>query len=140
MIILFGALIVMGSVIGGFLMAGGHIGSLMHLSEFVVILGSALGAMVIMAPKKVLIDLTKGIVTALKGTPYSKSSYDELFKVLYELFLIGRRNGMIALEEHVMTPESSSIFKKYPGVLKNKHAIEFLCGGLRPIIDGKIKP
>ena len=140
MIILIGAFIVMASVIGGFMMAGGHVGSLMHLSEFVVIIGSAVGAMVIMAPKKILIDLSKGIITALKGTPYKRASYDELFKLMYELFLIGRRSGMIALEEHVMNPENSSLFKKYPGVLKNKHAIEFLCGGLRPIIDGKIKP
>src|SRR4051794_12237115 len=140
MIIIVGALIVFGSVIGGFLMAGGYLASLMHLSEFVVILGSALGALVIMSPKKILIDLVKGIIAALKGSPYNKASYDELFKLLYELFLIGRRNGMIALEEHVMSPETSSLFKKYPGVLKNKHAIEFLCGGLRPIIDGKIKP
>jgi chemotaxis protein MotA len=140
MIIIVGAFIVLASVIGGFLMAGGHLGSLMHMSEFVIIIGSALGAMVIMAPKKILIDLSKGLITAFKGTPYNKASYDELFKALYELFLIGRRSGMIALEEHVMNPETSSIFLKYPGVLKNKHAIEFLCGGLRPIIDGKIKP
>src|SRR5262249_2680996 len=43
-------------------------------------------------------------------------------------------------EEHVMNPTSSSIFQKYPTFLKNHHAIEFLCSGLRPIIDGKIKP
>ncbi len=140
MIILIGAIIVMASVIGGFMMGGGHVGALMHLSEFVVIGGSALGAMIIMAPKKVLIDLGKGMVAAFKGTPYDRAAYDELFKALYELFMVGRRNGMIALEEHVSTPESSSILKKYPGLLANKHALEFLCGGLRPIIDGKIKP
>ncbi|HTD65790.1 MAG TPA: flagellar motor stator protein MotA [Candidatus Limnocylindria bacterium] len=140
MIIFVGALIVIGSVLGGFLMAGGHIGSLMHLSELIIIAGSALGALVIMSPKKILIDLVKGLIHALKGTPYKRNSYDDLFKALYELFLVGRRNGMIALEEHVINPETSAIFKKYPSVLKNKEAIEFLCGGLRPIIDGKIKP
>jgi chemotaxis protein MotA len=54
--------------------------------------------------------------------------------------LIGRRNGMIALEEHVLDPANSSIFKKYPQFSSNKEALEFLCGSLRPIIDGKIKP
>lgn len=140
MIIIVGAIIVIGSVLGGFMMAGGHLGALMHLSELIIIGGAALGAMVIMSPKKVLIDLAKGLTHAFKGTPYKRASYDDLFKALYELFLVGRRNGMIALEEHVMNPETSSIFKKYPGVLGNKVAIEFLCGGLRPIIDGKIKP
>ena len=140
MIIFIGAFIVMVSVIGGFMMGGGHVGALMHLSELVVIGGAALGALIIMSPKKVLIDLCKGVVAALKGTPYDRAAYDELFKALYELFMVGRRNGMIALEEHVSTPESSSILKKYPGLLANRHALEFLCGGLRPLIDGKIKP
>src|SRR5215207_9576353 len=121
MIIIVGALIVIGSVIGGFMMAGGHIGALMHLSEFNVIGGSALGALIIMSPKKILIDLCKGILSSLKGTPYKRAAYEELFKALYELFIIGRRNGMIALEEHVTNPEASSILKKYPGLLANKH-------------------
>jgi chemotaxis protein MotA len=47
---------------------------------------------------------------------------------------------MIALEEHVMEPQTSSIFKKYPRFANNQDAVSFLCGGLRPIIDGKIKP
>jgi chemotaxis protein MotA len=88
----------------------------------------------------VLIDLGKQILGTLKGTPYNKQAYDELFKSLYELFMLGRRNGMVALEEHVMNPETSAIFGKYPTFQKNHHAIEFLCNGLRPIIDGKIKP
>jgi chemotaxis protein MotA len=39
-----------------------------------------------------------------------------------------------------MNPESSSIFVKYPTFAKNHHAVELLCGALRPIIDGKVKP
>jgi chemotaxis protein MotA len=54
--------------------------------------------------------------------------------------MLGRRNGMIALEEHVASPLTSSIFTKYPGLAKNHHVLEFLCSGLRPIIDGKVKP
>jgi chemotaxis protein MotA len=54
--------------------------------------------------------------------------------------MLGRRNGMIALEEHVLDPETSSIIKKYPLFSGNHEAVEFLAGSLRPIIDGKIKP
>ncbi len=140
MIVILGALIVIGSVIGGFMMAGGNPLALMHLSELVTIGGAALGALVLMSPRKVLKDLIHQIAATLKGSPYSKQSYEELFKALYELFMLGRRNGMVALEEHVLTPQSSSIFRKYPTFQKNKHAMEFLCNGLRPIIDGKIKP
>ena len=47
---------------------------------------------------------------------------------------------MIALEEHVMNPEASSLFAKYPKFHANHHAVEFLCDGLKPIVDGRIKP
>ncbi len=140
MIIIVGACIVTASVLGGFLMAHGKLFTLLQWAEFVVILGSAFGALVISAPKKVIVDLVKMSLSAFKGAPYSKASYEDLLKALYELFMLGRRNGMIALEEHVMSPTTSSIFTKYPGFVKNHHAVEFLCNSLRPIIDGKIKP
>jgi chemotaxis protein MotA len=140
MIVIIGAAIVVASVLGGFVVGGGHPMALMHLSELIIIGGAALGALVLMSPKKVLIDLSKQIVGTLKGSPYNKSAYNDLFKALYELFMLGRRNGMVALEEHVMNPEASGIIGKYPSFQKNHHAIEFLCNGLRPIIDGKIKP
>jgi chemotaxis protein MotA len=140
MIVITGAIIVVVCVVGGFLWGGGHIGALWHPNELLIIGGGALGAMIIMAPKKVLIDMCKGLVTCLKGAPHNRAAYEDLLKVLYELFLLGRRNGMIALEEHVLDPKNSAIFKRYPDFSANHHAMEFLCGSLRPIIDGKIKP
>jgi chemotaxis protein MotA len=140
MIIAIGFIVVFASVLGGFVMGGGNIAALLHPNELIIIAGGAMGALIVMAPKKVLKDLVSGLITCLKGSPHSRQAYDELLKVLYELFLLGRRNGMIALEEHVMEPNSSQIFKKYPIFSNNHHAMEFLCGSLRPIIDGKIKP
>jgi len=140
MIIIIGAIIVFVSVIGGFMMAGGHPGALIQVSEFVVICGAAGGALIIMSPKKVLMDLLHGAVAALKGAPHNKAAYEELFKALYELFMLARRNGMIALEEHVTNPQGSNIFARYPNFVSNKAAVELLCGALRPIIDGKVKP
>ncbi|HEY3861212.1 MAG TPA: flagellar motor stator protein MotA [Verrucomicrobiae bacterium] len=140
MIVIVGTLIVIASVVGGFKMGGGNTMALIHVSELIMIGGAAFGALVLMSPKKVLIDLFKQALGTLKGSPYSKKAYDELFKALYELFMLGRRGGMVALEEHIMAPNASPIFSKYPNFQKNKHAMEFLCNGLRPIIDGKIKP
>lgn len=140
MIIIIGFIVVIGSVLGGFLMGGGSLLALVHPNELIIIGGGALGAMVVMSPSKVLKDLMSGLITCLKGSPHSRTAYDELLKLLYELFLLGRRNGMIALEEHVMEPQNSAIFHKYPLFSNNHHAMEFLCGSLRPIIDGKIKP
>ena len=140
MIIFIGAIIVTLSVFGGFVMGGGQMGALVHPNELLIIGGGALGGLVIMSPKRVLMDMGKGLLVCLKGAPYNRVAYDELLKVLYELFLLGRRNGMIALEEHVSNPHGSSIFGKYPSISKNHHALDFLCGGLRPVIDGKVKP
>lgn len=140
MIIIIGSIVVVLCVIGGFVMGHGHIGALWHPNELVIIGGGALGALIIMSPKKVIIDIVKNLITCLKGAPHDRKAYEDLLRVLYELFLLGRRNGMIALEEHVLEPKSSSIFKKYPKFSANHHAVEFLCGSLRPIIDGKIKP
>ena len=142
MIIIVGFLVVVVCVFGGFVMEGGKIAVLIHalLNEIIIIAGGALGALIVMSPKKVLMDIAGGLLICLKGAPHNRAAYEDLLKVLYELFLLGRRNGMIALEEHVLEPQNSSIFKKYPRFTDNPRAVEFLCGALRPIIDGKIKP
>lgn len=140
MIIIVGITVVLICVFGGFVFGGGHLLVLIHPNELIIIGGGALGALIIMSPRKVLFDIVKGLITCIKGAPHSRAAYEDLLKVLYELFLIGRRNGMIALEEHVLDPANSSIFKKYPLFTNNQEAVEFLCGSLRPIIDGKIKP
>ncbi|MDR3378670.1 MAG: flagellar motor stator protein MotA [Verrucomicrobiae bacterium] len=142
MIIVLGAITVVLCVFGGFMLEGGHLAVLLEafVNEVLIIAGGAFGSLIIMAPKKVLIDIVRGLFAALKGAPHNRASYEDLLKVLYELFLLGRRNGMIALEEHVLEPEKSSVFRKYPRFSSNHHAVEFLCGALRPIIDGKIKP
>jgi len=140
MIIIVGTIVVCLCVFGGFVIGGGHLLVLVHPNELLIIGGGAMGALLIMSPKKVLLELVAGLSLCVKGAPYGKDAYGDLLKLLYELFLLGRRSGMIALEEHVLEPEKSTIFKKYPNFLANKHALEFLTGSLRPIIDGKIKP
>ncbi len=132
MIIAIGIVVVVFCVFGGFVIGGGHLLVLMHPNELLIIGGGALGAMLIMCPRKVLMDIVKGLTICMKGAPHNRAAYDDLLKLLYELLLIGRRSGMIALEEHVLEPQNSSIFKKYPNFLNNAHAVEFLCGSLRP--------
>jgi chemotaxis protein MotA len=140
MLILIGYLIVVGATLGGFMIAGGHPAVLMHVSEFVVIGGIAMGLLVVASPNKVLKGTVHAIMSALTGKRPGRDDYLDLFKILYELFMTGKKSGLIALDEHVSNPEASPIFQKYPNFLKNKERMEFLCNGLKPIIDGKIKP
>ena len=140
MLILIGAFIVLASTVGGFMIAGGHPLVLLQLSEFIVILGVAGGVLVIASPGHVLKDIVHKVKGALLGKTANREEFNELLKLLYEVFMVGRRNGLIALEEHVMDPEKSSIFQRYPSVLNHPERIEFLCNWLKPVIDGKIKP
>ena len=83
MIILVGLTIVVLSVMGGFFLEGGYYRTLMQWGEFVIIGGAALGAMIVMSPRKVLFDMVANSVAALKGNPYGRSTYEQLFQMLY---------------------------------------------------------
>ena len=135
-----GFIIVIVSVLGGFTIAGGNIPSLIHPSELITIGGASLGSLIVMSPMKVLKDLMKGVLQCLKGTPFPKSAFDELFQSLYELFRLARRDGILMLEQHLNNPHESSIFRKYPSIMKNHHITEFICSSLMPIMDGSVKP
>ena len=140
MLIIVGGIIVIASTLGGFMLAGGKPILLLHASEFVVILGITGGMIVIATPAHVLKEVVHKTIVALKGKTISKGEFSDLLKLLYEIFMVGRRNGLIALEEHVMDPAKSSIFQRYPVVLAHPERLEFLVNGLKPVIDGKIKP
>lgn len=140
MLVIIGAIIVIASTLGGFMLAGGKPLVLLHVSEFVVILGVGTGVLIIASPGHVLKEILHKLKAAIAGKAAVKADYFELLKLLYELFMTGRRNGLIALEEHVMEPQNSTIFQKYPVLLKHPEQLQFLCNGLKPVIDGKIKP
>lgn len=140
MLLLIGYFVVTVSVLGGFVIAGGHPMLLVHVSEFVVIGGMALGVLIIASPMSVMKKIMADVMTVLKGKSGSSEDIMDLMKVLYELFMVGRRNGLIALDEHITNPQESNLLNKYPSLVGNKSRIEFLCNALRPIIDGKIKP
>ncbi|HET6326788.1 MAG TPA: flagellar motor stator protein MotA [Planctomycetaceae bacterium] len=136
MVVVAGIAVVLGCVLAGFTMSGGHIGALMHPSELVTIGGAALGAMIMMSPIKVLKDLAKALLTMLKGSPYDKASYRELFKLMYDLLRIARRDGLLMLERHVSDPHHSEVINRYPRIAGNHHVMEFICNGLSPLVDG----
>ena len=140
MLVVVGIIVVIGAVLGGFTMAGGHFGSLIHPSEFVTIGGAALGGLIVGTPKKVLIDLMKGLMACVKGSPYNNAAYEESFKCMYDLLRLARRDGMLALEPHISKPEESSIFSKYPKVAHDHHLLHFICGGMGPLVDATVKP
>lgn len=140
MMLIVGFVIVFAAAMGGFMIAGGNPLVLLHVSEFVAIGGISLGIVVISTPTHVVKHLMGKMTGALSGGHTGKDEYLDLLKLLYEIFLLGRRSGLIALEAHILEPEKSSILSKYPSFSKHPERVEFLCNGLKPVVDGKIKP
>lgn len=140
MLIIIGYIIVIAATATAFTLAGGNVLLLWHTSEVIAIVGITSGMLLVSAPMDVLKRTIGSILGVLKGSGPKKDDYLDLMKILYEMFMLGRRNGLLALDEHVSAPESSTIFQNYPSFLADEDKVTFLCSALRPIIDGKIKP
>jgi chemotaxis protein MotA len=131
-----GILIVLGAIAGGFAMAGGSFPVLLQPSEFVVILGAALGTLVTSSPGLMKKRVIHAVMSAIKVNIPKKADYLDLLKCQYELFMLARRQGVLALEAHVNEPEKSTIFQKYASLGKLGHAQTFLAEALQQIVNG----
>lgn len=138
MFVIIGFVIVLGSIIGGYTMHHGQLGVLMQTSEFIIIGGAALGSLLIANPLSVIKKIISGLIGTLKGAQVSKDNYIELLQLMYELFQFAKREGLIALEQHIESPESSSIISKYPSFLANHHGVSFLCDTLKVVLSGGV--
>ncbi len=140
MFAIIGLIVVVASVLGGFTIAGGRIPALFHLSEMITILGTALGTVLISTPVPVLKGMIGKLVGVLKGAGVKSATYLDTLKMLYELFQIARKDGLVAIESHIESPEKSAVFRKYPEVLHDHHAMQFLCDNLRLVLVGSVPP
>ena len=140
MFVIIGIVIVIGGIIGGYMMEHGELKVLWQPAEVVIIGGAALGTILIANPMPVVIGLFKGMIAVLKPIPYNQKFYLETLKMLNDLFQHARKNGMVKLEADVEEPDKSQIFSKYPAFLKNHHAVHFVCDTLRMAISGGISP
>ena len=131
-----GLLVVFGAVIGGFLMGGGPLPVLIQPNELIVIGGAAAGTLVISAPGKVGRRVLNALGKGFKVDAPTMVDYVDLLKLLYQLFQIVRREGLLALETHVTDIQNSPLFTKYPSVMKRHHALSFLGEGLKQMVDG----
>ncbi len=139
MFIFIGAAVVLGGVLGGYILEGGHILALSQPMELMIIGGAALGSLLIATPMSVV----KGIIAQLKGAlsgGYTKNDYLGQLVMMFEVFNVARRDGLVGLENHVEHPEESEIFKRYPKFLKNHQALDFFCDTMRVIISGSVQP
>jgi len=140
MFVIIGIVVVLGSVIGGFILEHGPIALLIQPIEFLIIGGAALGSFIVATPLKVIKQAISGIIGTLKGDKFSKQTYLDVLKMLYELFQLAKKDGLMSIEPHIEKPKESVIFKNYPSFLNNHHAVDFLCDSLRMLVSGGISP
>ncbi len=135
-----GVILVLGCVGGGFVLSHGHLGALWQPFELVIIGGAAFGAFVISNPGTVIKGAFGSIGKLLKGSKHNKKSYMELLALMYDLFTKARKEGMMALEADIDEPHESALFQKYPSLLKNHHALDFIADYLRLMVSGNMNP
>lgn len=140
MFVIIGILVVLGAVVGGYLMEHGHIAVLLQPAELVIIGGAALGTVLVANPPHVLKRIATGLVAVLKPSRFTKASYLQTLKMYYELLNKARKEGLLGLESDVEEPDKSQLFQKYPAFLKDHHTRDFVCDTLRMAITGGIDP
>lgn len=140
MLAIVGTVIVLASVAGGFLMVGGNLLALWHPSEIVVIIGAALGAFITSNTVKVVKSSFVNALAVAKKPRYDRGAYVDLLKLVFDLLVKARKEGLLAIENDLENPESSQIFTKYPSVMADHHMMEFITDCLRLMVGGNLDP
>lgn len=112
-------------------MAHGNLSVLWQPSELIIIVGAAVGAFLISSPARVVKLSIKGFVSVFTAKTPGKNEYLQLLRSLYDLLVLTKQEGIIALETHANNPKESSIFKPYPFVLNNHHVLHFICDNIK---------
>jgi chemotaxis protein MotA len=140
MFVVAGYLIVIGCVLGGYALAGGQFGVILHAAphELFVICGAALGAFLVGNSGKTIKATFKYIPKLLKGSKYSKARYMELMALLYDVLTKARKEGLMAIESDVENPAESPLFRKYALISADHHLMEFITDYLRMMVSGNL--
>ena len=126
MLILLGYLVVIGTVFGGYMMTGGHLGALYQPAELVIIGGAGIGAFIVGNNGKAIKGTMKAIPMLFRRSKYTKAMYMDLLALLYRLMAKSRH------------PKESEIFASYPRILADAVMLDFIVDYLRLIISGNM--
>jgi len=133
-----GSVVVLVAVVGGYLLEHGNLHVLFQPAEVVIIFGAATGALLISSPAPVFRAVIKTFPKIFSYKGLSKQDYVDLLVLLFKLFQKMRKEGLISVEEEIDNPEKSKIFSAHPQVLKNHHAMSFICDSIRIVITSNM--
>lgn len=130
-----GLVITIAMVMGGYLMAGGKLDIILHSLPFemMIIGGAAVGAFVASNDFTTIKHTAGDLGAAFAGPKWKKSDYQDLLCLMHELLNVMKANP-VDIEAHIEAPNESSIFTKYPKILKDHDAIEMICDTIRSML------
>jgi chemotaxis protein MotA len=134
-----GIIVVLASVLGGYVLSHGKIAALIQPFEVMIIGGAALGAFLQANPGYTTLLVIKKSLKMF-GTRFNHAFYLEILSLVYEILNRSRREGMMAIEGDIEDAAASPIFAKYPGVLKDERMIAYICDYLRIMSSGNMAP
>ena len=128
-----GLVLLFGLVFGSYAISGGKFDVITHAAphELMAIGGAGFAAFLISNSVPVLKSSAAGFAKAFAGPKWKKQDYKDLLSLLFALTKTMKSKGVIALESHIEKPGESAIFQKYPKVMKDHFAIDFICDTLR---------
>jgi chemotaxis protein MotA len=95
---IFGILLAFGAIIGGQILEGGHVNSLMQLTAFIIVLGGTTGAIMLQSSSKIFFEgmrLAKWIIWPPKADPQL------LIEQVQSWSNLARKGGLLALESQL---------------------------------------
>lgn len=135
LLILAGLIVVLGSVVAGYLLEQGNLWVLMQPAELLIIAGGAIGIILVSSPRRNLRILLRSLHSVAVNRQYTRETYLDALKLLYVLFSVGRGTGRIHMESHVEAPYDSEVFQAHYSVLSDADATNFICDSLRMAIS-----
>lgn len=140
MLILVGFIVVVLSVVGGYVASHGKLGALWQPFELVIIGGAAFGAFLASNPVKTVKQTFAAAIGVLKGPRYKAKDYLDALSLLYEVLNRARKEGFMSLESDVDNPAQSALFANYPSIRDDHHLMDFITDCLRLMIGSNIEP
>lgn len=137
---LLGAIIILVGVFGGYMMAGGKLSAIWQPAEFLIIIGAALGSLIIGNPPQVLKEMRVQFMRVLRRPRNEQEYYMELMALLQVLLETVRSGGFKSLDRHIENPSESALFNRYPLVAQDYRLVSFITDNLRLMAMGQMSP
>ena len=126
-----GFLVVIISVVTGYLASHGSLLALWQPFEVIIICGAALGAFMVANPFSVKKKVFAMLPPVFSGSRHNKHFYSQLLGLMYCLFQKSRQNGFLSIEEDIESPLTSELFNRFPEVLRDHEVVHFLTDNYR---------